>query len=96
MSYNINTQFQDYSKNMISEQKYKDYLNIPLEENRALFDSNVKNLNNLKSKYESKNNDTYGREIKDNKLIINNSVLTIRITIFFIILILFLIYKYIV
>ena len=37
----------------------------------------------------------YGIEIKDNELIINNSVLAIRITVFFIMIIVFLIYKYI-
>ena len=49
MSYNINTQFHDYAKNMISEQKYKDYLNAPLEENKLLFNSNVNNYDNLKN-----------------------------------------------
>ena len=95
MSYNINTQFHDYAKNMISEQKYKDYLNAPLEENKLLFNSNVNNYDNLKNEYESKNNSMYGIEIKDNELIINNSVLAIRITVFFIMIIVFLIYKYI-
>ena len=95
MSYNINTQFHDYAKNMISEQKYKDYLNAPLEENKLLFNYNVNNYDNLKNEYESKNNSMYGIEIKDNELIINNSVLAIRITVFFIMIIVFLIYKYI-